>query len=296
MRMRQARSGAAQRGAVGVIAALVVVLLVLKESAVVIRAGTRGVVFSKSEGVLRGTYGEGMHLIVPFLWDVIPYDVRSRTYTVGTQPRPAEIPGGESLVGTTADGQQVMVDISLRFHLDPEQVWIIHQSFGQDYVSKIIKPQVRSDARMVIASYPGNDIFSKERYALADALEKRLRADLAPQHIIVEEVLIRNLTFSPQFQKAIEQKQIAQQDALRMDYVVKKQEQEKQQAIILARGEAEAIRLRGQALASYPELVQWEYVNALPSNLNVVVTDAQTIINLGEIFGKKAAAPAPGAP
>ncbi len=284
--LRSRRGAAGHRTLILVIAACFVLTLILRASTVVIGAGERGVVYSKTHGVLEGTYGEGIHLIVPFVWEVVPYDVRSQTYTLGSQVRPAELAGGEPLNAMTSDGQQVILDLSIRFHLDPDQVWRIHQSIGQDYVSKIIKPQVRGDARIVAANYPGIEIFSQKRYALAQALEERLRTNLAPLYIIVEEVLVRNLVFSEQFQQAIEQKQIAQQNALRMDYVVKKQTQEKQQAIILARGQAEAIRLKGQALGSYPELVQWEYVNDLPSKPNVVVTDTQTIISLGDLFGK----------
>jgi prohibitin 2 len=290
MQTLHCRRGALRRSA-AVIAGVIVVaaLILLNSSTVIIGAGERGVVYSKTGGVLQGTYGEGLHLVVPFVWEVIPYDVRSQTYTLGAFARPAELAGGEPLYATTSDGQQVILDLSLRYHLDPDQVWRIHQSIGQDYVVKIIKPQIRGDARIVVANYPGIEIFSKQRYALEQALFRRLSANLAPQSIIVEEVLVRNITFSEQFQRAIEQKQISQQDALRMDYVVKKQRQEKAQAIIVATGDAEAIRLKGRALASYPELVQWEYVNKLPTNVNVVVTDAQTIINLGELFKQPAA-------
>jgi len=295
MRTLRPRLGAAgHRTLLLVVVALVALYVALHSCVIVIGAGHRGVVYSKTQGVLEGTYGEGMHLIVPFVWEIVPYDVRSQTYTLGSQVRPAELPGGEALYAMTSDGQQVILDISVRYHLDPDQVWRIHQSIGQDYVSKIIKPQIRADARIVVANYPGIGVFSRQRYALESALEKRLAADLAPQHILVEEVLVRNIVFSEQFQQAIEQKQIAQQDALRMDYVVKKQQKEKEQAIIVARGEAEAIRLKGQALASYPELVQWEYVDNLPKDISVVVSDAQTIINVGELFGKKTAQPAAG--
>ena len=192
MRTLCSRRGAVSRRTIWAVLVLVALAAALKSSLVVIGAGERGVVFSKTQGVLEGTYGEGMHLIVPFVWEVIPYSVRSQTYTLGATPRPAEIPGGEPLNAMTSDGQQVIIDLSLRFHLDPGQVWLVHQSIGQDYVAKIIKPQIRGASRIVVAGYAGMEIYSKQRYALVAALEQRLRANLASQHIVVEEVLVRN--------------------------------------------------------------------------------------------------------
>ena len=263
------------------------VYIVLRLSTVVVEAGQRGVVFSRSGGVREVSLSEGLHFIVPFVWEVRPYSVRSLTYTAGAQVREGEIPGGEPVDALSADGQHVSMHVSLRFHLDPDKVWQVHRDIGEDYVAKIIKPQLRSEARMAVAAYPGIDVFSTARYQLQGAIQKRLASGLARQNIIVEQVLVRDIVFSEQFQHAIEQKQIALQDSLRMDYVVKKQKEEKKQAILLAEGEARAIELKGHALASYPELVQWEYVSSLPKDLEVVVTDTDTIINLGDLLGQR---------
>lgn len=288
----RSRKGQARRPVlIVVVVILVAVWVVFRACTVVVPAGQRGVVFSKSEGVRPGALDEGMHFIVPLIWDVKMYDVRSQTYTLGSQPSEAELAGGEAVDALSSDGQKVRLHVSLRFHLKPDEVWQVHKDIGEDYVVKIIKPQVRSDARMVVAAYPGVDVYSKERYTLQSSLEERLKEKLDEHYIVVEEVLVRNITFSPQFQQAIEQKQIAQQDALRMEYVVKRQTEEKKQAIILATGEAEAIQLKGQALASYPELVQWEYVSKLPDDVNVVVTDAQTIISMTDLFKGRARQP-----
>lgn len=292
MATMHSRRGATRRPMlIGAAVVLVALYIAFRACTVIVPAGQRGVVFSKSEGVRPGALGEGIHFIVPLVWEARMYDVRSQTYTLGSEPTGAELQGGEPVDGLSSDGQKVGLHVSLRFHLKPDEVWQVHRDIGEDYIVKIIKPQVRSDARMVVAAYPGIDVYSAERYTLQSSLEKRLREKLSDRHIIVEEVLVRNITFSPQFQQAIEQKQIAQQDALRMEYVVRKQEEEKKQTIILAKGEAEAIEVKGHALASYPELVQWEYVSNLPDDVNVVVTDARTIISMTDLFEKRARQP-----
>jgi regulator of protease activity HflC (stomatin/prohibitin superfamily) len=299
MKAPRNRAGLARRHLL-IVAGLVALglYLLLKLSTVIVEAGYRGVVFSRTGGVREVSLDEGLHLIVPLVWDVRQYSVRSLTYTTGDEARTGEIPGGEPVDALSSDGQKITMYLSLRFHLEPEEVWRVHRDVGEEYVPKIIKPSLRSEARMAVAAYPGIELYSTARYALAEGIEKRLATKLAPQNVVVEQVLIRDIRLSEQFQQAIEQKQIAQQDALRMDYVVKKQKEEKKQAIILAEGDARAIQLKGRALASYPELVQWEYVNGLPQDVEVVVTDTNTIINLGDLLGRKPATaqvqPAPG--
>lgn len=209
---------------IGSFVTAVVVVLLLRASIVVIEAGNRGVIFSRAGGVLPVSLKEGIHFIVPFIWEVRQYSVRSLTYTMGPEVRRGEIAGGEPVDALSSDGQKVTMHISLRFHLDPDQVWRVHRDVGADYVSKIIKPQLRSESRMAVATYPGVDVYSVARYKLQAEIEERLRTKLAPHNIIVEEALVRDIIFSQQFKHAIEQKQIAQQDALRMDYVVRKQQ------------------------------------------------------------------------
>ncbi|HJN18279.1 MAG TPA: prohibitin family protein [Armatimonadota bacterium] len=283
------RTGAAKKsGLIAIVAILVVAWFVFTACTVVIDAGSRGVVFSKASGFREQVLDEGIHFVVPVLWEIYPYDVRSQTYTLGSKvlDPDAEIDGGLAVDALSSDGQTVTLHVSMRFHLDPEKVMQIHQDLGETYVTKIIKPQVRSSVRDEANRYPSVNIYSEDRQELQDAIQKELTKELAKNHIIVEEVLLRNVIFSSQFQDAIEQKQVAQQEALRMDYVVRKQEQEKLKTIILATGEAKATELKGQALASYPELVQWEYVHNLPEDVDVIVTDTRTIINLGDLFGR----------
>ena len=102
-------------------------------------------------------------------------------------------------------------------------------------------------------------------------------------YLILDEILIRNISFSPEFEKAIEQKQIAQQDSQRMQYVLDKERQEKDRKIIEAQGEAESIRLKAIVLAQNPALIQYEYVQKLAPGVKTIITDGKTIMSLGDI-------------
>ena len=277
---------------------LVIVAISLKSFTVVVPAGHRGVVFSRARsGVLPKSLDEGLQFYVPFDQSVDLFDVRSQSFTSGAKTHPGEIDGGEPVGAKSSDGQDVSLDITVRFHLDPEEVWVVRQNVGTDVIGKIIKPEVRAHVRDVIAGEEGIEVYSKRRREIQKAIFDRMTnsetSKLPQNHIIVESLLVRDITFSQQFQAAIEAKQIAMQDAQRAAYVLEKTKKEKEERIIRAEGESKAIATKGQALAAYPELVKYEYVQSLPEEVRVVIADSKAIINMSDLFA--AAAPAPAA-
>ena len=253
---------------------------------VLVGAGERGVVFNRFSGVSRGELGEGLHLILPWAQSVTLYDVKSQTYTMSAASNEANADAGNSndaLGALTRDGLPVMLEMSIRFHPDPQTVWRLHQSIGPDYVSKVLRPQIRSHARMVVAKYPVTDVYGPRRAQIIDEMTARLRAKFAENGVLLDEVLLRDVSFSPEFQAAVEQKQVAQQDVSRMAFERDRADKERRQKIIVAEGEAQSIRLKAAALAQNPDLTRYEYVQNLPANVRTVVTDGRTILNLGDL-------------
>jgi regulator of protease activity HflC (stomatin/prohibitin superfamily) len=171
----------------------------------------------------------------------------------------------------------------VRFHPDPENVWKLHQEIGPDYVGKIVRPQTRSHVRMVVAQYPVIDVYGPRRARIIDQINARLRTLLAKNYVVLDEVLLRDVSFSPEFQGAIEQKQVAQQDVSRLAFERDRADKERRRKIIQAEGEAESIRLKAAALAQNPGLTQYEYVQNLPRNVKTLITDGRTIVNLGDV-------------
>lgn len=267
------------------------VLSLLFSPLVTVGAGERAVLFSLSGGTIAGQLGEGTHLIVPIVQKPVFYDVRSQTYTMSATSWEGEIKGDDSLRVLTLDGQEVSIEMSVRFHLDRDRVSQLHKSVGPDYVNKIIRPAVRSQARTIIASHTVTEVYSTKREAVEGEIEVRLKEELAKNDIVLEEVLLRDVQFSPAFAKAIEDKQIAQQNAQRMQYVLLQAEKEKQQRILEAQGDARAIELKGQAIAQNSRVVQYEYARKIAPNVGAIITDGQTL----PMMGAPQAAPAPRA-
>lgn len=256
---------------------VLLVLFLIMNPFVTVGAGERAVLFSLRGGTLSRQLGEGTHIIVPFVQRPVFYDVRTQTYTMSATHWEGEVKGEDALTALTSDGQVVTIEISVRYHPDPDQIFRLHQRVGQDYANKIIRPEVRSHTRVAIAEYPVKDVYSAERELIEKKISDRLSTSLKQNDIILDEVLLRDVQFSGAFATAIEQKQIAQQNAQRMQYVLQKAAKEKQQKILEAQGDARSIQLRGRAIAQNARIVQYEYARKVAPNVSAIITDGRNV-------------------
>ena len=247
------------------------VVFMIANPILLVGAGKRAVLFSLTGGTLPRELGEGMHLIIPFVQRAEHYDVRVLTYTMSA------VEGDASMTALTSDGQVVTVDLSVRFHPDPTKVYRLHQNIGLLYVTKIIQPEIKSQTRVVIAQYPVEQVYSSKREAIQTEISELLKASLGKNNIVVEEVLLRNIQFSPDYALAVERKQIAEQDAKRMIHVLDKAKLEKEEKILIAQGDARSIELRGEAIAQNARVVQYEYARKLGPNVAAIITDGKNI-------------------
>ncbi|MBN2346634.1 MAG: prohibitin family protein [Candidatus Aminicenantes bacterium] len=263
---------------------IIFVLVFLFKIYIVVDPGEKAVIFNKATGSLRVTPNEGFYFLVPLVEEPTVYDMKTRTYTMSIAQLEGEIKGDDSLQALTSDGQTVLLDISVRYHPDRDNLDKLHRTLGIDFVNKVVRPQVRSAVRMIVSEYPVLDVYSGKRMQIQEEINKDLGKSFKQNHITLEEVLLRNVQFSREFQQAIENKQIAQQEAQRMKYVLEKQELEKKRKIIEAEGEAESLRLKGRVLAENPALVQYEYVKLLAPNIQAIIADQNAIFNFSDFI------------
>jgi regulator of protease activity HflC (stomatin/prohibitin superfamily) len=270
---------------------LLVVLLVivgfsLARSCVEVKGGERAVVFSKMSGVRPRPLGQGFHVLVPLIWQATLYDVKTMTYTMSGISQEGQVKGNDAIRALTSDGLEVQVDLSVQFHVDPDKVAQLHQEIGPQYIEKIVRPEIRSDTRMVISAFRSTDIYTG---AKRQEIEKQIKERMVPRftacYLVLENVLLRSVQFPETFQAAIERKQVALQDTQKMDYVIERAKKERDQKIVQAEGEAAAIRQKAQALAENPQLIPYEYVQGLPDAPKTIVADSRTLLNLGDVLG-----------
>ncbi|MCC6444328.1 MAG: prohibitin family protein [Armatimonadetes bacterium] len=260
------------------------VVYVLFKSVVMVGAGERAVLFSRFTGVQQTQLGEGIHFVWPMIQDVRVYDVKAQTYTMSGVSSEGSVGQNDALLCLTSDGLSVNVELSVRFHVDPEQVWRLHQEIGPEYVARVVRPEAQSDARMIVSGYSVTDLYSSRRQMIQDEVAKKLSAKFQRSYIILDEALFRDIQFPQEFQNAIEQKQVAQQQAQQMVFVLQKARRERERKIIEAEGESQALRLKAQALMQNPQLIQYEYIQRLPPNPQTIITDGRSILNLGDLL------------
>jgi prohibitin 2 len=267
------------------IAIVIIAIVLTTKTFLVVDAGHIAVIYNQVSGGLSART-QGTSMLVPGFQKAILYDARIQTYTMSATYNEGEVKGDDALEALTKDGQIVKLDISLRFHVDPQNVAQLHQQIGTDYVNKVIRPEIRNVVRLAVSAYPVTEVYSEKRLEIQNQSVSELAPKLKKNYLILDEVLIRNVRFGPEFEKAIEQKQIAQQQAQAMEYVLQKEKMEKDRKIIEAQGEAEAIRLKGEALANNPALIQYEYVQKISPGVQTIITDGKSILSLGDIVKK----------
>ncbi|BCM91718.1 hypothetical protein IAD21_03593 [Abditibacteriota bacterium] len=258
-----------------ILAALFLVFLILNPF-VTVPAGHRAVLFSLSGGTQNRQLGEGVHFVFPFLQSAIFYDVRSQTYTMSARSWEGEVKGDDSLTALTSDGQALQVELSVRFHPDPNRVARLHQRVGPDYANKIIRPAARSQTRVAFAEYPVSVAYSEKREVIEKRIADGLRQSLGQNDLILDEVLLRDITFSPAYAKAVEAKQIAQQNSQRMNYVLQRAQIQKQITVLNAEGDARSIQLRGQAIKQNTRVIEYEYARKIAPNVSAIITDGRS--------------------
>jgi regulator of protease activity HflC (stomatin/prohibitin superfamily) len=230
---------------------------------------------------------QGFTFVPPFVSDTQMYDLRRIEYTMSGsagEGRRADI--DDSMWSPTQEGLQVGIDMTVWHHLDPAKVALVHQRIGPDFEEKIIRPAVRSVIRLVISEYPVMDVYSSRRASIQAEINDKIRALLEKDGFIVDEVVLRDVRFTPEFAKAIEAKQIAQQAAEQMKYTLEKEQKEAERKVIEARGRANAIDEINKALARNPNYIKYLYVDKLSDKVQVIVSDQNTIMDLKGVLGK----------
>ncbi len=258
------------------------VLMLLFATFKTVPAGHRAVIFNNVSGGL-GARGEGLTLLVPFMQSATIYDVRTSTYTMSRMTNEGQVQGDDAVQALTSDGQEVAVDISILYHPDPSRIVELHRQIGPDYEAKIVRPAGRSVTRTSVSKYAVIDVYGAKRMEIQNEVLTELRVLFEKNFLILDSLLVRNVDFSAEFKKAIELKQIAQQMAERKKYELEQERIEKDRKVIAAEGDAESIRLRGDALSRNPALIQYEYVQKITPGIQTIITDGRSILSLGDL-------------
>ncbi len=236
-----------------VTAAIAVVSSLIAAGLVFIEPQERGVVISaiSPKGYRDQALEPGLRWVIPFAEYVVRYPISNQTYTMSKIAGEGEVTGDDSIAARTADGQEIFVDASVIFAVDPDKVVQVHIKWQDRYAQDLVRPLARGIVRDAVSQYGVEEVVSGKRFELVDRIRATLAEKLEENGLVLVDFVLRNVTFSPEYAASVEQKQIAEQQAQQARFIVEQKKQEAEQARQIAQGKADAavIEAKGQAEA-----------------------------------------------
>ncbi|WP_160725293.1 prohibitin family protein [Bacillus sp. USDA818B3_A] len=225
----------------GVIAVVVIVLFIF--SATSVASGHRGVLLQL--GAVKPTIlTEGFHFKIPFIQNVEQVEVRVQKEE-------------SSQTAASKDLQMVTANVAVNYSVDPRAVNKLYQEIGLDYRTRIVDPAIAESLKAITAQYTAEELISK-RPEVSSKVKDMLAQKLTKYYMILEDINIKEFAFSEEFNKAIELKQTAEQNALKAQRDLERIKIEAEQQITQAGAEAESLRLKKQEVTT--ELIQLKQI------------------------------------
>jgi regulator of protease activity HflC (stomatin/prohibitin superfamily) len=278
-----------------VVVLVAVVLSTVSSGLVFIDPDQRGVVISAvaPKGYREVALLPGLHWVIPFAENVIQYPISRQTYTMSIATNEGAVQGDDSITARTADGQEIYVDASVIFAIDPDKVVQVHILWKNRYEDELVRAQARGVIRDVISQYRVEEVVTSKRFEMAETLRTTMEKKLSDNGLVLIDFILRNITFSPEYAASVEQKQIAEQTAQQAKFVVEQKRQEAEQArqvaqgsadaaviaskgaaearVIQAQAEAQSLELIAKALQSNPNLLTYEYISKLSPTIQTML-------------------------
>jgi len=281
------RSPMRAAGVGGIIAGAAIAFL--SAAFVVVPAGFVGVLFNIFGGVQDNELGEGFHIVLPVIQQVTLYDVRQQEITLATTT-------GDHINARSLEGLDIGVDVTVLYQVARTEAAGLHQDIGPSYVNIRLRPQIRTAVRDGIAEYNAASLIGIQRAELQRGIEVDLSESLASDNIRILGVLLRDVRIPNLITDAIEEKQAAEQQVeveenRRRQSEIAAQRRvieatgERDAAIARAEGEAEALRLRAEALRDNPDLIQLEFAQRLAPTVQTIMlpTDGNFLMDVRQL-------------
>jgi regulator of protease activity HflC (stomatin/prohibitin superfamily) len=231
----------------------------LTSSIVTIEAGQIGV--KKLFGnVQKDVLGSGLHVVNP-LYEIERMDVRTQNYTMSGVHDEGPKSGDDAIRVLTADGLEVTIDLTVLYRLIPSEAPRMVKETGVDYRDKIVRPISRTRIRDNAVYYEAISLYSTKRDEFQTRIFKAIEEDFRKRGLLLENLLVRNITLPASVKGAIEQKIQAEQEAQKMQFVLQKERQEAERKRVEAQGISDYQRIINESLTA--RQLQYEQIKAI---------------------------------
>jgi regulator of protease activity HflC (stomatin/prohibitin superfamily) len=215
----------------------------------------------------------GLHMINPLL-DVEQIETRTQNYTMSGVHDEGDKSGDDAIRVLSADGLEVTIDLTVLFRVMPATAPDLYKQTGPEYVNKIVRPISRTKIRDNAVYYDAVSLYSSKRDEFQARIYKAIEDDFKKRGLVLENLLIRNISLPMSVKNAIESKINAEQEAQKMQFVLQKERQEAERKRVEAQGIADYQRIVNENLTD--RQLQYEQIKAMKelagsSNAKIIV-------------------------
>ncbi len=203
--------------------------------------------------------GSGLHFINP-LMEVQKMDIKTQNYTMSAVKDEGAREGDDAIRVLSSDGLEVVIDLTVLYKVLPADAPTIIRETGLDYTDKIVRPLTRTRIRDNAVYYDAVSLYSTKRDEFQHRIFESIAGDFQRRGLLLEQLLVRNITLPQAVKSSIEQKMTAEQDAQKMEYVLQKESQEAQRKRVEAQGIADYQRIISESLTD--RQLQYEFIKA----------------------------------
>jgi regulator of protease activity HflC (stomatin/prohibitin superfamily) len=226
--------------------------------------------------VQNSTLASGLHIINPLI-DVQHLDIKTQNYTMSAIHNEGAKEGDDAIRVLTSDGLEVVMDMTVLYKVVASAAPDILRSTGIDYTDKIVRPLTRTMIRDNAVYYDAVSLYSTKRDEFQNRIFNSIEADFKKRGLLLEQLLIRNITLPQPVRTSIEQKISAEQDAQKMQFVLQKERQEAERKRVEAQGIADYQRIISESLTD--RQLQYESIKA---QLEVAKSTNAKVIIMGK--------------